>query len=210
MSATLNARVRDGRGKGVARKLRAGGEVPANLYGHGDQNRSLALNALELEKLLHTISVENTVVTLSLGEGGNADVLIREVQMHPFKPEVVHIDFIQLHAGEPIRLQVPVRLAGTPVGVHTGGGMLDQGLHDLEITCLPRDIPEVFELDVSHLEIGDSVRVRDVSLPGVTVLNDEDLSIASVLAPTVSSGAGDAADTGASQTELTRNEGGGE
>lgn len=208
MAATLNARVRDGRGKGVARKLRAAGEVPANLYGHGDQNRSLALNALELEKLLHTISVENTVVTLSLGEGGNADVLIREVQMHPFKPEVVHIDFIQLHAGEPIRLQVPVRLTGTPVGVHTGGGMLDQGLHDLEISCLPRDIPEAFELDVSHLDIGDSVRVRDVSLPGVTVLNDEELSIASVLAPTVSADAG-TADTG-SQTELTRNEGGGE
>lgn len=206
-SATLNARLRDSHGKGAARKLRAAGQVPAVLYGHGDANRPLALNALEVEKLFKSISVENTVVTLTMDGGATADALVREVQTHPFKPEVLHVDFIQLHAGEPIKLNVPVRLVGTPVGVHTAGGVLDQVIYDVEIQCLPRDIPEAAQIDVSDLDMGQQVHVSDINLPGVTISLDPDVVIATIAAPRVASlDAPDTVDEGSPEPELTRTE----
>jgi large subunit ribosomal protein L25 len=169
MAATLNATARIGAGKGGARKLRASGKVPAVVYGHGDKNVSLALDAHELNLLLHAISVDNTVIKLQT-EGGTKDVLIRDLQMHPFKPLVMHVDFVQLHAGEVIHLKIPVRLHGTPVGVSVNGGVLDQVIYDLEVQCLPGNIPEAFEVDVSKLDVGESVRVVDVSIANVKVL----------------------------------------
>jgi large subunit ribosomal protein L25 len=184
MTAKLNAQPREGHGKGHARKLRRAGQVPVVVYGHGDQTRSLSVDALELEKLLHTISVENTVVSLSSG-GATSDVLIRAVQTHPVKAHVIHVDFIQVHADEPIKLHVPIRLTGTAAGVANDGGVLDHELHELEVECLPRDIPEYAEVDVSALGVGDALRVRDVSIPGVTVLNDREAVIAMVHHPKV-------------------------
>lgn len=183
-SRTLSASLREQSGKGAARKLRAVGRIPAILYGHGDETRSLSLDAHEVNLLIAAISVDNTIISLEIDGAGTQDVLIRDVQTHPYRPEVLHLDFIQIHAGEPIRLQVPVRLTGAAPGVVNSGGVLDHVLYDLEIECLPRDIPEVAEVDISHLEIGDSVRVSDVSLPRVTILNDADLPIASVTQPT--------------------------
>jgi large subunit ribosomal protein L25 len=183
-SKTLKAALREKSGKGAARKLRATGRIPAILYGHGDETRALSLDAHEVELLIAGISVDNTIISLDIEGAGTQDVLIRDVQTHPYRPQVLHLDFIQIHAGEKIRLQVPVRLVGSPVGVVDSGGVLDHVLYDLEIECLPRDIPDVAEVDISHLEIGDSVRVGEVSLPGVTIMNDADLPIASVTQPT--------------------------
>lgn len=207
-SATLNAQLRDQHGKGAARKLRAAGRVPAVLYGHGDANRPLSLNALEVEKLFKSISVANTVVTLTLDGGDSADALVREVQTHPFKPEVLHVDFIQLHAGEPIKLQVPVRLTGSPVGVRDEGGILDQLIHDIEVECLPRDIPEAAEIDVSNLHMGQQVHVSDLQLPRAKVTLDGDVVIARIAGPTVASlDAPDTVDEGSAEPELTETEG---
>ncbi|HEX5726680.1 MAG TPA: 50S ribosomal protein L25 [Longimicrobiaceae bacterium] len=203
MAVSLNASRRTEHGKGVARKLRGSGRVPAVVYGHGDQTEALSLDAHELERLLSTISVDNTLINLDV-EGGRRDVLIREVQMHPFKPEVLHVDFIQVHAGEPIELQVPVRVVGTPRGVLDEGGVLDQIIYDLEIKCLPRHIPEVAEVDVSGLGIGESARVRDVQIPNVTILNDEEQAIATVLAPTVHAVEEPAAAEAAPEPEVIR------
>ena len=185
MAATLNATARTGSGKGGARKLRATGKVPAVVYGHGDKNVPLALDRHELELLLHAISVENTVISLVTDGGAGKDVLIRDVQMHPYRPEVLHVDFIQLHAGEVIRMKIPVRLSGNPAGVRDEGAVLDQVIYDLEVECLPGNIPEAFEVDVSNLAVGESVRVHDVSFPNVRILADGDLPIASVVPPTV-------------------------
>jgi large subunit ribosomal protein L25 len=185
MAVTLNAQERESNGKGAARKLRRAGKVPAVVYGHGERTMALALDALELEKLLHGISVENTLVSLSLPGGGTADVLIRDVQTHPVKANVVHVDFLQIHANEAVKVHVPVRLSGTPVGVRDEGGVMDVELHDLEIECLPGDIPDAAEVDVSHLHIGESLRVRDVSLPGATVLTDPEVAIVTVHQPRV-------------------------
>lgn len=200
MAATLNATARTGSGKGGARKLRATGKVPAVVYGHGDKNVPLALDRHELELLLHAISVENTVISLVTDGGTGKDVLIRDVQMHPYRPEVLHVDFIQLHAGEVIRMKIPVRLSGNPAGVRDEGAVLDQVIYDLEVECLPGNIPEAFEVDVSNLDVGESIRVHDVSFPNVRILADGDLPIASVVPPTVEPVAD--ADTAAAEPEV--------
>ncbi|HET7275472.1 MAG TPA: 50S ribosomal protein L25 [Longimicrobiaceae bacterium] len=181
--ATLNARTRTDHGKGAARSLRRTGEIPAVVYGHGEATRMLSVNEHELEQLLNSISVENTLVELKVDDAAASRALIREVQYHPVKPIILHIDLYKVHAGEKIRLEVPVRLEGNPIGVRESAGVLQQQLHEIEVECLPKDIPEVFVVDIAGLEIGDAVHVRDLSLPDVKVLNDGDLSICAVIAP---------------------------
>lgn len=184
-TATLNAAPRSESGKNATRELRRQGRVPAVIYGHGEETRSLSVDALELEKLLASISVENTLIDVKIDGGATARTLIREVQWHPFKPVVLHVDFYQVHAGEKIKLDVPVRLLGSPVGVRDFGGVLQQVLHELHVECLPRDIPDAIEIDVENLGIGDSVHVKEVSVPNVTITNDPELVICTVSAPTV-------------------------
>lgn len=186
MNASINAQSRTGSGKGFARKLRSSGRIPVVVYGHGDKNQTLSVDALELEKLLARISVENTLIEVAVEGGATTRALIREVQMHPFKPEVLHVDLLQVHADERIHLKIPLRLTGTAEGVRNGGGVMDQVLYDLDVECLPGDIPDALEFDVTDLGVGESGRVHDVKVPaGVTILNDGDLPLVSVLAPTV-------------------------
>ncbi len=181
--ATLNATPRTESGKGAARALRRSGEIPAVVYGHGDSTRMLSVNGHELEQLLSSISVENTLIDLKVGEDATS-ALIREVQYHPVKPLILHIDLYQVHAGEKIHLEVPVRLEGNPIGVRETAGVLQQQLHEIEVECLPKDIPEVFIVDISELKIGESVHIRDISFPDGKILNDGDLTICAVIAPT--------------------------
>jgi large subunit ribosomal protein L25 len=185
MAVTLSATPRSERGKSAARTLRRSGRIPAVMYGHGDETRELSLDALELERLISSISIENTLIDVQIEGADTTRALIREVQWHPYKPLVLHVDFYQIHAGESLKLDVPVRLVGTPVGVREQGGVLQQVLHELHIECLPRNIPETLEIDVTGLAINDSVNVSSVSVPNVTILNDPDLSICSVTGPTV-------------------------
>jgi large subunit ribosomal protein L25 len=181
-SATLKAALREGAGKGVARKLRAVGQVPAVLYGHGEKPRPLSVNAHDLGLLMSSVNVENTLVRLDIDGEGLQDVLVRDVQMHAYKPEVLHVDFFHVNAGEKVHVRIPVRLIGTPVGVHTDGGILDHVLYDLEVECLPGNIPDAVEIDVSNLGLGDSVRVGEIpQREGVKFLQDDDLPIASVV-----------------------------
>lgn len=184
-TANLNARPRTERGKNAARKIRQTGRVPAVLYGHGDQPRELSVDAHELEKLLGRINSENTLIDLAIEGGETTRALIREVQTHPYRPDVLHLDLFHVHAGEKLRLQIPVRLSGNPVGVRVSGGVLDQVIYDLEVECLPGDIPDAVEVDVTELDIGESIRVQDVAVPRVKVLQDPELPIVSVVHPTV-------------------------
>jgi large subunit ribosomal protein L25 len=183
-NATLKASRRDAGGKGVARKLRGTGRVPAVLYGHGDRTERLSVDAHELDLLLHHVNAENTLIGLDV-EGQRSDVLIREIQRHPYRPQVLHVDFLQVHGDELIKLDIPVRLVGTPVGVRDEGGVLDQVLYSLHVECLPGNIPDAAEVDISGLGIGDSVRVGDIRIPNVTIPMDADLPVASVLAARV-------------------------
>lgn len=181
-SATLKATLREGAGKGVARKLRAVGQVPGVLYGHGEKPRPLAVDAHDLGLLMSAVNVENTLVRLDIDGEKPQDVLVRDVQMHAYKPEVLHVDFFHVHAGEKVHVKIPVRLIGNPVGVHTDGGILDHVLYDLDVECLPGDIPDAVEIDVSALGMGESVRVGEIpKRDGVKFLQDDDLPIASVV-----------------------------
>jgi large subunit ribosomal protein L25 len=185
MAAKLNARLRTEHGKGAARVMRRDGYVPAVIYGHGDDTRSLTIQTLELEKLVSTISVENTIIDLAVDGAKPTQALIREIQYHPARRQILHLDLYQIHAGEKIHLEIPIHLQGAPIGVREEGGVLQEVLRDLEVECLPRDIPESFDIDISQLGIGDSVHVRDLSLPNVKILNDPELVICAVAAPTI-------------------------
>src|SRR5688572_17794815 len=184
-TATISARSREGRGKGAARQTRRDGRIPGVLYGHGEDSVPLSVDANELQRLVHTISIENTIVDLDLGSGEPYKVLIRELQRHPFRDEFVHIDFFHVAMDEKIQVEVPIVLIGTPTGVKNKGGVLDHQLRELEVFCLPGSIPEKIELDVSHLDIGDSIHVSDIQLSDVEILTDLDRSVVAVLAPTV-------------------------
>lgn len=185
--AQINAATRDETGKGAARSLRRDGKVPGIVYGHGEDSVAVTVDAGELMRLTHTVSIENTIVDLSIagGDGGPYKVLVREIQRHPFKQEFLHVDFFRVAMDEKIHVDVPVTLTGVPTGVKDRGGVLEHMLRDLEVYCLPGSIPEKVEIDVSHLDIGDSIHVSEIELPDVEILTDLERSIVAVLAPTV-------------------------
>jgi large subunit ribosomal protein L25 len=181
-TATLSASPRAGSGKGAARTLRREGQVPGVVYGHAREPQSLALNARDLERLLARVNAESTVIELSV-DGRTARTLIREIQRHPYKRDILHVDFQELVAGEKVTVHVPLVLHGTAEGVRAGG-IMDQVMRELEIEVDPSNIPERFDVDVSALTIGHSLHVRDVPRPeGVTVLDDEDATICVVIPP---------------------------
>jgi large subunit ribosomal protein L25 len=187
VTATLGAQKRVDTGKGNNRKLRARGRVPAVLYGHGEETRSVSIDAHELERLFSHIHIESTLIDVTVDDDRKPmKALVREVQRHPVRDVVVHVDFYLIHAGESLTVDVPIRIQGSAPGVRIGG-LLQQTLDTLEIRCLPDQIPEQVDVDISTLEIGDSIHVSDLVLPeGVEVLVDADRTVCSVVPPTVS------------------------
>jgi large subunit ribosomal protein L25 len=185
MNATLSAEKRTESGKGVARKLRAAGRIPAIVYGQGEEGLSLTLDAHEADLLFHRISVDNTIVNLEVeGEDEPISTLVRDVQTHPFKSVILHIDFYRIQKGVEVEVEIPVHAEGTPVGVKDSGGVLQLVVHDLRVACIPSKIPDHIEIDVSGLDIGDVLHVSDIDLPeGVRVLIDEDRTLATVNLP---------------------------
>lgn len=185
--AQIKVATREQTGKGAARSLRREGKVPGIVYGHGEESVPVSVDAGELMRLTHAVSIENTIVDLSVGDGDGATykVLVREIQRHPFKQQFLHVDFFRVAMDEKLHVDVPVIVTGVPTGVKDRGGVLEHMLREIEVYCLPGSIPEKVEIDVSHLDIGDSIHVGEIELPDVEVLTDADRSIVAVLAPTV-------------------------
>ena len=182
-TVSLSATPRSTKGKGFARKLRQTGEVPAVIYGHSREPQSLSLNTRDVEKLLVQIAGTSTVVELSIG-GTAVRTLIREVQRHPFKRQVLHVDFQELVAGEKVTLSVPIRFHGVATGVREGGGILEEVLHQVHVRVDPSSIPDHIDVDVASLTIGHSIHIRDLALPeGAEVMDDEDATVCLVSAP---------------------------
>jgi large subunit ribosomal protein L25 len=181
---TITAERRTETGKGAARRLRMSGRVPAVIYGHGREPEPLWVWQKELERALSGIAAESTVIDLKIGEE-TVKTLIREIQRHPIRPGFLHVDFYEIRAGERIRLQVPVHLVGTPEGVRIAGGVLDQVLREIEIEVLPQYIPERVEVDVTHLGVGKSLHVRDITIPNATILTPGDETLCTVVPPRV-------------------------
>jgi len=182
LKAQLTATARTAGRKKAAKALRAQGQVPAIIYGHGREPQSLALAAIEFDRLLETIAPESTIVEVAVG-GQTTRALIREIQRHPIKQGIVHVDFQEIHAGEKLRLEIPIHLVGTPEGVRNQGGILDQVLRMIQIEVLPEHIPEHVELDVTVLVIGKSLHVSDLKIPNAQIINDPSLTVATVAAP---------------------------
>lgn len=185
-TVTLKALPRQETGKGPARRMRREGRIPAVMYGRDEETRSLSIDALEFDNLMRHVSLENTLIDLSIkGKRGKIRALVGEVQMNPVKAEVLHVDFHQIQAGEEVNVQVPIHLEGTAAGVKEGG-VLQHVLHEVEVRCSADAIPEGFTVDVSALAIGDSIHVADMAFPeGVEVQVDEDRTVCLVAAPRV-------------------------
>ena len=173
-------------GKGVARRLRAAGQVPAVLYGKDQEPISLTLDAQEALSLFHSISTENTIVNVQIDDDKEElETLVREIQMHPFRPDIVHVDFYCIERGVALEVEIPANYNGTPQGVRDGG-VLEVILHEFPVKCVPSKIPESIEIDISHLEIGDSVHVSEVTMPeDVELLTDPGQTACLVSAPRV-------------------------
>jgi len=185
--AILQAQKREGTGKGAARKLRLTGRVPAVLYGRELEAMHLSIDAHEADHLFRSISVENTIVSLKVeGEKQPYETLVREIQTHPWRAAMLHVDFLRIQAGVAVDLDVPVHLEGVPLGVRLSGGVLEQIIHELPVRCIPSKIPESFILDVTNLDLNDSLHVSDIVLEeGIELRTDADQTICAVTVPRV-------------------------
>ena len=183
----LKAKTRAEIGKGAVKRMRTQGTVPAVIYSARSKPVNLAVGMKELEKVLHDATSENVLVDLMVDEGGktsNRLALIQEVQHHPYEDTILHIDFHEVVATEKLRTNVPIRPLGEPAGVKTGGGILEYVMRELRVECLPQDLPDVLEVNVEALEIGQSIHVGNITPPnGVTLLDDKGQTVFLVAAP---------------------------
>ena len=162
-------------------KLRSEGKVPGIFYGTGETNIPITADFLELRQLIYTS--ESHIIDLNIeGTDEHHNCIIKDVQFHPVKDNPIHFDLLALHKGQKIKIEVTIHLTGTAPGVKEGG-ILQHSIHKLDIECLPKDIPSHVDIDVSTLNIGDSIKVSDLKLDNVTILNDESAVIASVVPP---------------------------
>jgi large subunit ribosomal protein L25 len=183
----LKAQPRADRGKEAARKLRAGGRIPAVVYGRDMETRALSLDLQETEYLFHRIAVENTILDLVIeGDEEPIQTLIREIQSYPHKPGLLHVDFLRIQKGVAVEVDIPVSLEGIPVGVRDAGGILEQIINELRVKCFPSKIPVVVSVDVSGLVVGDSLHVSDIDLgEDVDILVEPGRTVCSVQVPKV-------------------------
>ena len=185
----LSARPRSEGGRNAVKQVRARGGVPAVIYGSKDKPANLEVSRRDIEALLSHAVGENILVELQIEEGGKTTSrlsLIQEVQHHPLRREVLHVDFHAVSMTEKISADIVIEAVGEPDGVKNFGGLLEQSMRSVTIKCLPQNLPEIIRVDVSALKIGDSIHVRDLPLPaGVEADEDADLTIFIVAEPAV-------------------------
>lgn len=184
----LNARTRKSTGKGAARKLRRNDQIPAIFYGPNRESLMLAMDYPELERIIKQSAGENIILDLKVQSDGGTqtwNAILKDLQVDPIKDTYLHVDFYEISMDKEITVAIHIHLVGTPLGVEEGG-ILQHVRRELNVSCLPDKLVEALDLDVSQLQIGDSVHVRDIALPeGITCLDEEDVTVAVVAAPTV-------------------------
>lgn len=184
----LAAYLRKKTGKGAARKLRKNNQIPAIFYGPGTETVMLALDCPALERLLKQASGENIILDLQVKSDSGTEskkAMLKDLQIDPVKDTYVHADFYEISMDKEITVDVPIQLINTPIGA-TNGGVLQHIMRELTITCLPDKLIDAFEIDISGLDIGDSIHIRDIELPdGITSIEEGRLTVAIMAAPTV-------------------------
>ncbi len=178
----VNAVPREGKfNKNAARRVRAKGKVPAVVYGAAQPAVAVEVDPKQIQKILHSASGHNSIFDLEVS-GSTAKVMIVDWQYEPIKGKLIHIDFKRIALDKPIRVEVPIQLTGIAIGVKTQGGIMDQMLREVEIECLPSDIPESIGVDVTNLTFGMVLRVSDLPHPGsLRFLTPEETPVAHVV-----------------------------
>ncbi len=185
----LSVQTRAEAGRTAVKKIKSAGFVPAVIYGSKQEPLNLQVSAREISKLLSHSTGEHLLVELEIADGAkvtNRLALIQEVQHHAVRRDILHVDFHAVDANKKLHAEVAIEAVGESTGVKNRGGILELNLHSIEVECLPKDLPEIISIDVSALDIGDAVKVRDLQLPaGVTSRANPDLTLVHVAAPKV-------------------------
>lgn len=180
----IEAAQREAGSSNEARRLRRERKLPAVVYGGAGESHPITLDPREIVSILKSESGQNTVFKLKVADGSEENVMIFDVQVDPITHTLQHADLVRIAMDVAIEVAVPIELVGEPVGVRLNEGVLDISLRELTVQCLPGNIPDMIEVDVSELDIHDSIRVEDIKAPAdVTVVTEMDVSIASVVPP---------------------------
>ena len=184
MEVTIQAEARSGTGKGVARKLRAVGKVPAVLYGRGMDPLAVAVDRMSLMRAFKTDAGRNVLIDLEVN-GDTHLTLARELQRDPVRGTILHVDFLKIARDVAIEVDVPIHIEGEAPGVKEGG-VIEHHLWNVRVSCLPGNVPERLDADVSNMIIGDMLRVEDLKVPeGVTILTNPEEAVLGVVVPQV-------------------------
>jgi large subunit ribosomal protein L25 len=182
---SITASSRQAGGKGMARRTRGAGNIPGVVYGPEVKPMSITLSEREFRNALKTAGgTHGSIFTLNV-DGQASKVIVREVQRDPITSRLIHVDFHAISMNKPIKIEIPINLTGISKGVKSEGGIMQILMRDLEISCLPVNIPEHFEIDVSELGIGDSIHVRNLSIPNVDILSEPSNVVVVIVAPTI-------------------------
>lgn len=180
---SLKARQRTDTGKQVAKSLRRDGALPAVVYGSGESSTPLTLDYREFESLLRKTRGESVVINLEIEGMEDKKALLRDIQRDFLRNQLLHADFQQIRMSDRITTEVSLVMIGEPIGVTRDGGVLDQSLRVVEISCVASEIPEHLEVDISELGMGDTIHISDLSFENVEIVTDGEVAVVSVLTP---------------------------
>ena len=177
----VQAKLREGRGKNDARRARRDGMVPITVYGGGAETVAAVAQARDLAAILRSETGRNTIFTIEIDGGGTSEVMFHDRQIDPIRGRLIHADLARLVKGQKIEVTVPLHLTGEPIGVREKQGVLEQVVREIEIRCEPREIPEALEVDVTNLDVHETLHGSDIPVADtIEILNDAELVIATV------------------------------
>lgn len=174
----LSATSRNETGKKIAKQLRRDGKIPAIYYAHGEKPIPLLIDEQEMENV---ISTSTGLFNLSIDKKKAKKCIVREIQFDPIRNRPIHIDMMGVKLTEKVTVNVPIVLVGEPIGVKEQGAVMSQTLYEVEVSCLPLDIPEKITIDVTNLKMGDSIHVKDIHIEKTDILNDPEVVLVSML-----------------------------
>ena len=181
----LIVKKRNNQGTSSSRRMRSDGLLPGIIYGSDKESSIVEMNLNQVEKILKNHSSDSVLIEVDLEDEGSVRVLLKEVQYHPVTSSILHVDLQRVVAGKPIQVDVAIELNGEPEGVKSGG-IIDHKIHSLSVECLPKDMIESIPVDITNLEIGDSLTVSDIIVTSkIKILSDENLQVISINAPKV-------------------------
>ena len=181
---TIAAEHRASRGKNEARRLRVANKIPAIVYGTGKDPIAVAVSPKEVNKILHSSTGHNTIFDVKVADAASEPVLIIDWLRDPIKDNLLHVDFLRIDLAKRISVKVPVHVVGVSVGVKLQGGMLESIVREVEVECLPDDIPEIFNVDVTELGVGKSIRASDLPMTGsMKLVSSADAVLVHVVTP---------------------------